>query len=70
MPYVICPVCKDPEETIRLELEGGYEPDTGAGPYAEVKEIECGCELTAADYDAVYAEADKLDMHDWEPSEP
>jgi hypothetical protein len=65
MPYVTCPVCKDDEKTIHLELEGGYEPDTGAGPYPEVKEVECGCELSADDFDAVYAEADKLDADSW-----
>lgn len=70
LAYVECPVCKDPAKTIRMELLGKYEWDTGAGPFIEISDVECGCWLTADQIAHVDRAARELDMREWEPSDP
>jgi hypothetical protein len=65
MPYFVCPNCKDPEKTVRVEVASSYEPDTNAGGAPEITAVECGCDLTPGQQAVVYAEADRIPAEDY-----
>lgn len=59
-----CPVCEGP---IEVSCVGEYEWDTGAGPFYEITNKPCVCQLTYEQQDALEMAAHQAYLDSFDP---
>lgn len=70
MPWLDCPNLETVDHGegnyagVLVVQEGGYEWDTGAGPFYAIAEQTCDCQFTDEQLDALFAKAYDQDYDD------